>query len=62
MKTSFANRIIGLKDATPEEIQQLKTEYPMGYHATEFSDGTPMPNNGVFFTKKPQRYNKMKRN
>lgn len=42
---------IGLRSATPEEIEELKRKYPTGYHKTRNHDtGKLLPYNGVFMT------------
>ena len=48
MKTKTA--VIGLADATKEDIEALKKKYPSGYHKTKRSDGGDLPKNGVFVT------------
>ena len=42
--------VIGLRSATPEEIERLKTLYPQGEHITHDKQGNKLPYNGVFRT------------
>ena len=48
MKIPRGKRWVGLKTATPEEIDELKLRFPNGKHITHFSDGSKLPYNGVF--------------
>jgi hypothetical protein len=41
-------KIIGLKTATSKEIEQLKAQYPQGYHKTHNRKNKKLPYNGVF--------------
>jgi hypothetical protein len=41
-------RIIGLRTATEEEINELKQRYPSGAHITHKKSGCKLPYNGVF--------------
>lgn len=40
--------VIGLKTASSKDIKALKKKYPLGFHKTRKSDGTPLPYNGLF--------------
>lgn len=44
--------IIGLRTATPEDIENLKRKYPNGIHITHTILGDKLPHNGVFRTNK----------
>jgi len=43
-------RVYGLKTATKEFIDQLKLEYPKGFHITHKLNGFKLHNNGIFVT------------
>lgn len=51
MKTKLSP-VIGLRNATPEEIEQLKRTYPNGVYITHTILGDKLPHNGVFRTNK----------
>jgi hypothetical protein len=42
--------VIGLKEATPDEITALINKYPNGCHVTHKRSGAKLPYNGVFYT------------
>ena len=43
--------VIGLRNATTKEIQELHAKYPNGEHITHLpSDGSKLPYNGCFYT------------
>ncbi len=43
-------RIIGLRNATEKEIEDLKKKYPKGEHRLFDKRGKSLPYNGVFVT------------
>lgn len=45
---SKVHAVIGLKNATKEEISLFKVKYPKGMHLTHDSKGKKLPYNGIF--------------
>ncbi len=52
MKKKFP-AVIGLRNATLDEIEELKKKHPFGSHKTHLNNGSKLPYNGVFYTQKP---------
>lgn len=53
MKLLIGFRVVGLKDATEDEIKELTERLPMGYHCTHKANGEKLPHNGIFYERKP---------